>query len=76
LIDIISSLPVLLFNLCFTFTNNCRIVTYVKRIRALRTSGAETVLRIKHPVSSIEDPPRGIAAAPISWGKFRLKINT
>jgi len=47
LIDIISFLPVLLFNLCFTFTSNHRIVMYVKRVRALRMSDMATVLKIK-----------------------------
>jgi len=64
LIDIISSLFVLLFNLCFTFTNNRRIVTYVKRValrkeslglpqvRALRMSGVATVLKTKRLLDS------------------------
>jgi len=64
LIDIISSLPVLLFNLCFTLIINRRIVTYVKRVpvavlgtpygelRALRMSDIATVLRIKYPFDS------------------------
>ena len=55
LIDIILSSPVLLFNLCSTLTNNRRIVSYVKRVRALRMSDIVTVLKIKQQVSRIKD---------------------
>ena len=48
LIGIISVLYVLLFNLCCTFNDNRKMVTYVKRVRALRMSDIAIVLRIKH----------------------------
>jgi hypothetical protein len=62
LIDIISPLPVLLFNPCCTFNDNRKIVTYVKRvampqIRALRMRDIATVLKIEPVLSRVEGHP-------------------